>query len=227
MEKTRSQRTLIGRNKNPFYWLIGERTKLQRRTQLQRYNLQTRSKLICGITFLKHSQQTLRNARKMVYFCEEIGNLCLTYWFKQGSIMFFFRNKLNMGKKLNVNLARISKTPPSHFSRNLKFKIKTRRRTSLITRKQKCWGQIKWFTRNLETPHEWKEELSSFVHRDPQRLQRCFRIWDTPKSCKDISSEICRILHILRKPNAIIALLFMQNNSNFKNELKHAYLCRC
>ena len=37
MVKTRSQRTLIGRNKNPFYWLIGERTKLQRRTQLQRY----------------------------------------------------------------------------------------------------------------------------------------------------------------------------------------------
>ena len=37
MKKTRSQRTLIGRNKTPFYWLIGERTKLQRRTQLQRY----------------------------------------------------------------------------------------------------------------------------------------------------------------------------------------------
>ena len=39
MSKTRSQRTLIGRNKNVFYWLIGERTKLQRRTQLQRYAL--------------------------------------------------------------------------------------------------------------------------------------------------------------------------------------------
>ena len=37
MAKTRSQRTLIGRSKNAFYWLIGERTKLQRRTQLQRY----------------------------------------------------------------------------------------------------------------------------------------------------------------------------------------------
>ena len=37
MVKTRSQHTLIGRNKNPFYWLIGEGTKLQRRTQLQRY----------------------------------------------------------------------------------------------------------------------------------------------------------------------------------------------
>ena len=31
-------RVLLGRNKTPFYWLIGERTKLQRRTQLQRYN---------------------------------------------------------------------------------------------------------------------------------------------------------------------------------------------
>ena len=30
MKKTRSQHTLIGRNKNPFYWLIGERTKLKR-----------------------------------------------------------------------------------------------------------------------------------------------------------------------------------------------------
>ena len=37
MKKTRSQRTLIGRNKDAFYWLIGERTKPQRRTQLQRY----------------------------------------------------------------------------------------------------------------------------------------------------------------------------------------------
>ena len=37
MKKTRSQRTLIGRNINAFYWLIVERTKLQRRTQPQRY----------------------------------------------------------------------------------------------------------------------------------------------------------------------------------------------
>ena len=37
MKKTRSQRTLIGRDKNAFYWLRGERAKLQRRTQLQRY----------------------------------------------------------------------------------------------------------------------------------------------------------------------------------------------
>ena len=32
--------------------------------------------------------------------------------------------------------------------------------------------------------------------------------WITP-------SEICRILHILRKPNSIIALLFIQNISPF------------
>ena len=31
MKKTRSQQTLTGRNKNAFCWLIGERTKLQRR----------------------------------------------------------------------------------------------------------------------------------------------------------------------------------------------------
>ena len=34
--------------------------------------------------------------------------------------------------------------------------------------------------------------------------------WITP-------SEICLILYILRKPNSLIALLFIQNNSYFKN----------
>ena len=33
-------------------------------------------------------------------------------------------------------------------------------------------------------------------------------------------SKICRIFHILRQPNSVIALLFIQNNSNFKNKLK-------
>ena len=28
-------------------------------------------------------------------------------------------------------------------------------------------------------------------------------------------------------PNSLIALIFIQNNSQFKNKLKHAYLCRC
>ena len=31
-----------------------------------------------------------------------------------------------------------------------------------------------------------------------------------------------RILHILRKPNLIIALLFIQNIFKFKSKLKHA-----
>ena len=35
-----------------------------------------------------------------------------------------------------------------------------------------------------------------------------------------------RILHILPKPIAIIALLFIQNISKFKSKLKHAYLRR-
>ena len=38
--------------------------------------------------------------------------------------------------------------------------------------------------------------------------------WITP-------SEICRILHILRKPNSIIASLFIQNISSFLKEFRH------
>ena len=38
-------------------------------------------------------------------------------------------------------------------------------------------------------------------------------------------SEICRILHILRKPNSIIALLFIQNISPFLKEFRHFALC--
>ena len=48
----------------------------------------------------------------------------------------------------------------------------------------------------------------------------CRPRWITP-------SEICRILRIPRKPNSIIVLLFLQNNSKFKNKLKHANLGRC
>ena len=40
--------------------------------------------------------------------------------------------------------------------------------------------------------------------------------WITP-------SSICIILYSLRKPNSLIALLFNQNNSWFKNKLRHAY----
>ena len=42
--------------------------------------------------------------------------------------------------------------------------------------------------------------------------------WTTP-------SEICRILHILRKPNSIIALLFFPNLSPFLKEFCHFALC--
>ena len=42
--------------------------------------------------------------------------------------------------------------------------------------------------------------------------------WITP-------SEICRILHILRKPNSIIALLLIQNISPFLKEFRHFALC--
>ena len=42
--------------------------------------------------------------------------------------------------------------------------------------------------------------------------------WITP-------SEICRILHILRKPNSIIASLFIQNISPFLKEFHHFALC--
>ena len=38
-------------------------------------------------------------------------------------------------------------------------------------------------------------------------------------------SEICRILHILRKPNSIIALLFIQNIFPFLMEFRHCALC--
>ena len=41
------------------------------------------------------------------------------------------------------------------------------------------------------------------------------------------NSEMCRMFHILRKPNSIIVLLFLQNNSRSKNNLKHANLGRC
>ena len=40
--------------------------------------------------------------------------------------------------------------------------------------------------------------------------------WITP-------SSTCIILYSLRKPNSLIALLFNQNNSWFKNKLRHTY----
>ena len=40
-----------------------------------------------------------------------------------------------------------------------------------------------------------------------------------------IPSEICRVLHILRKPNFINCLLFIQNISPFLKEFRHFALC--
>ena len=47
------------------------------------------------------------------------------------------------------------------------------------------------------------------IHRGPRPM------WKTP-------SLICRILHILQKPNSIIALLFIQNISSFLKGQCHA-----
>ena len=43
--------------------------------------------------------------------------------------------------------------------------------------------------------------------------------WITP-------SQICKILHILRKLNSVIALLFIQNISPFLKEFRHFALCQ-
>ena len=50
------------------------------------------------------------------------------------------------------------------------------------------------------------------IHRGPRPR------WITP-------SKICRILHILRKRNSTIALLFIQNISSFLKEFRHYALC--
>ena len=114
--------------------------------------------------------------------------------------MFFLRNKLNLGKKLNVNFARICKTLPLHkiefsiFSQNLKFKIKTRRRNSLIMRMQKIaedksvvsseiWKHPKSEKKSFRISHTPKitKMFPNLGH--PQAMQRCFRISETPKQC--------------------------------------------
>ena len=51
-------------------------------------------------------------------------------------------------------------------------------------------------------------------------IQRGRRLrWITPSEI-----EICRVLHILRKPHSIIALLFIQNVSTFLKEFRHCAL---
>ena len=45
-----------------------------------------------------------------------------------------------------------------------------------------------------------------------------------PRAEVDNTSEICRILHILRKPNSIFTLLFIQNILSFLREFRHIML---
>ena len=61
---------------------------------------------------------------------------------------------------------------------------------------------------------EWYFRWLRFFSNLIERLQRDSRSWwITPL-------QICLILHILRKPNSLVALLFIQNNSQFKNIAK-------
>ena len=58
----------------------------------------------------------------------------------------------------------------------------------------------------------WEFRLSETVISNYwMRLSRIWRILQVEESVMITPSEICRILHILRKPNSIIALLFIQN----------------
>ena len=64
-----------------------------------------------------------------------------------------------------------------------------------------CWMRLSRIWRILQIKQ-------SIIHRG--RRPR----WITP-------SEICNILHIQRKPNSMIALLFIQNMSLFLKEFRH------
>ena len=65
-----------------------------------------------------------------------------------------------------------------------------------------------------------QEELIQQLTKEAQQGMKnkadrggCYPRWITP-------SEVCLILHTLRKPNSLITLLFIQNNSQFKNIAK-------
>ena len=57
------------------------------------------------------------------------------------------------------------------------------------------------------------------------RLSRISRVLQIEEGVVHLGA--CKILHILGKPNSIIVLLFLQNNSKLENKLKHANLGRC
>ena len=85
-----------------------------------------------------------------------------------------------------------------------------------------CWG---WW--------RWRGWLILIFSNYWMRLSRIWRILQIKKGVIHrsgrprwiTSSEICRILHILRKPNSIIALLFIQNIYSFLKEFRHFALC--
>ena len=107
---------------------------------------------------------------------------------------------------------------------------------------EKTWGQgcvifgeRKNIERNGETPLIRRRKYFEWIIISNywMRLSRIWRIlqikegvihrgrrprWITP-------SEIFRIFHILRKPNSITALLFIQNISSFLKEFRHFALC--
>ena len=65
-----------------------------------------------------------------------------------------------------------------------------------------------------------QEELIQQLMKEAQQGMKnqadrggCYPRWITP-------SEVCLIFHTLRKPNSLINLLFIQNNSQFKNIAK-------
>ena len=65
-----------------------------------------------------------------------------------------------------------------------------------------------------------QEELIQQLMKEAQQGMKnqadrggCYPRWITP-------SEVCLILHTLRKPNSLITLLFIQNHSQFKNIAK-------
>ena len=93
---------------------------------------------------------------------------------------------------------------------------------------EKTWGQgcltfrertnrAKWwnFFKNEEIFWMNNKAIIEFGFR---RIWRMRPLWIIP-------SLICRILHILRKANSIIALLFIQNISSFLKEFRHYALC--
>ena len=83
---------------------------------------------------------------------------------------------------MNINFARNYKIAPlykiefSLFSRNLKIVLKFGRRNSAFTRKHKVAVD-----KSMVSP----ESLIFPNVGNPRRVQRCFRISDTPKEFKD------------------------------------------